>query len=250
MARVHVDYERHGTTYRTRRQPDARIEAAIWAALGGSRSVINVGAGAGSYEPADRDVVAVEPSATMRAQRPAGSAPVIGAKAEALPFRDNAFDAGMACVTVHHWDPPAAGLRELRRVVRGPVVIFTFDLAALPEWQRDYLREPLAIEQTRFPSVSAIGAALGGRVRVERIPTPADCRDGFFEACWNRPEAALDPAVRACQSLWALISTDAQQRIVDRLERDLSSGLWDQRYGHLRRMTSFDGALRLVISPS
>src|SRR6266852_1130244 len=114
-----VDYERHGRTYARYRRSDPRIAARVHAALGDARSVLNVGAGTGSYEPRDRWVLAVEPSATMRVQRPAGAAPAIDARAEALPLDDDAVDAAMACMTIHHWEPPWAGLAELRRVSRG-----------------------------------------------------------------------------------------------------------------------------------
>jgi SAM-dependent methyltransferase len=127
-----VDYEQHGLGYARHRRADPRIAARIHAALGAAATVLNVGAGAGSYEPGDRQVLAVEPSAAMRAQRPPGAAPALDARAEALPFDDDSFDAAMACITIHHWDPPAAGLAELRRVARGPVVVFTFELDALP----------------------------------------------------------------------------------------------------------------------
>jgi SAM-dependent methyltransferase len=210
--------------------------------------VVNVGAGAGSYEPDDRWVLAVEPSATMRAHRPAGAAPAIAATAEALPLDDGSVDAAMACVTIHHWRPPAAGLAEMRRIARGPVVVFSFDLAELPAWQRDHLAESLAIEEPRFPTIDAVAAALGGRIRIERVPTPADCRDGFLEAYWNRPEMLLDPAVRATQSFWGLLPEGIEQRITERLAADLGSGAWDARHGHLREMDAFDGSLRLVIS--
>jgi SAM-dependent methyltransferase len=209
--------------------------------------VLNVGAGAGSYEPQDRWVLAVEPSAAMRAQRSAGAAPVLAARAEQLPFDDDTFDAAMACVTIHHWEPPEAGLRELRRVARGRVVVFTFELDRLPAWQQDYLAPGLIIERPRFPSLDAVSAALGGG-RVERIPTPRDCRDGFFEAFWSRPEALLDPEVRASQSMWALLSSGDEQRIVARLREALASGAWDADHGQLRAQREFDGALRLVIS--
>jgi len=210
--------------------------------------VLNVGAGAGSYEPEDRWVLAVEPSATMRAQRPAGAAPAIDARAEALPFDDGTFDAAMACVTIHHWEPPETGLAELRRVSRGPVVIFTFELDYLPTWQHELLHEGLLKERPRFPAIDDITAALGGHTRVERIPTPGDCLDGFFEAFWRRPEALLDPAIRGAQSMWALLEPDVQHRIVNRLAHALKSGVWDAEHGHLREQDSFQGALRLVIS--
>jgi SAM-dependent methyltransferase len=243
-----VDYERHGRTYARHRRPDPRIAARIHAALGDARTVLNVGAGAGSYEPHDRWVLAVEPSATMRAQRPAGAAPAIAAFAEELPFDDDALDAAMACVTIHHWQPPEIGLAELRRVARGPVVVFTFELDGLPAWQHEFLHEGLVKERPRFPAVEDIAAALGGRTRVERVPTPGDCLDGFFEAFWRRPEQLLDPAVRGAQSMWALLEPDVEQRIVERLATALDSGAWDAEHGHLREQQSFQGALRLVIS--
>ena len=243
-----VDYDYHGRSYSRHRRADPRIAARIHAALGSARTVLNVGAGAGSYEPADREVVAVEPSATMRAQRPPGSAPAIDARAEALPFADDSFDAAMACVTIHHWDPVAAGLAELRRVARGPVVVFTFELEDLPAWQLEHFAEGLEIERPRFPAIADVAAWLGGRTRVERIPTPADCQDGFFEAFWNRPEAILDPSVRASQSMWALLAPGVEDGIVARLTTDLRSGAWDAAHGHLREMDAYDGALRLVVS--
>jgi len=243
-----VDYERHGRTYAQHRRPDPRIAARIHAALGDARTVLNVGAGTGSYEPRDRWLLAVEPSATMRAQRPAGAAPALDASAEALPFDDDTFDAAMACVTIHHWAPAAAGLAELRRVARGPVVVFTFELDALPAWQLEYLREGLALERPRFLAIEDVAAALGGRTRVERIPTPGDCVDGFFEAFWRRPEALLDPAVRGAQSMWALLEPGVEQRMVQRLADALASGAWDAAHGDLREQQSFDGSLRLVVS--
>jgi SAM-dependent methyltransferase len=243
-----VDYERHGRTYAAHRRADPRIAARIHEALGDARTVLNVGAGAGSYEPEDRWVLAVEPSATMRTQRPAGAAPAIAARAEALPLDDGAVDAAMACVTIHHWESPEAGLAELRRVARGPVVIFTFELDYLPAWQHEFLREAVAQELPRFPAIDDVAAALGGSTRVERIPTPGDCTDGFFEAFWRAPEALLDPAVRSAQSVWALVEPEVEQRIVERLAAALDSGAWDAEHGHLREQEELQGALRLVIS--
>jgi SAM-dependent methyltransferase len=245
---VTVDYERYGRTYAQHRRPDPRIAARIHAALGGARTVLNVGAGTGSYEPSDRWVLAVEPSATMRAQRPAEATPAIAASAESLPLDDDAVDAAMACVTIHHWSPRAAGLAELRRVARGPVVIFTFELEAMPEWQRDLFGSTWELECRRFGTTAEVAAELGGDVRVETIPTPADCVDGFVEAFWNRPEALLDPEVRAAQSLWALFEPGVEDRIVADLRAQLESGEWDRRYGDLRERDSYDGSLRLVIS--
>jgi SAM-dependent methyltransferase len=248
MPRPRVDYERYGRTYARHRRPDPRIAARIHAALGEARTVLNVGAGSGSYEPADRRVLAVEPSATMRAQRPPEAAPAIAARAEELPFGDDSFDAAMACVTIHHWESAQAGLAELRRVACGPVVVFTFELEDLPAWQRDHFREGLVIERPRFPAIADVAAALGANTRVERIPTPGDCEDGFFEAFWRRPGAMLDPEVRACQSMWALLDPAVEEKIVARLKTDLESGAWDAEHGYLREMDSFDGALRVVIS--
>ncbi len=243
-----VDYEEIGGTYSRFRRPDPRIAARIQAALGEAKTVVNVGAGTGSYEPTDRWVLAVEPSATMRAQRPRGAAPAIDARAEALPLDDDAVDAAMACVTVHHWQPRAAGLAELRRVARGPVVVFTFELDALPPWQLDLLAAGIELERPRFGTIEEVAAELGGRTRVETIPTPADCTDGFFEAYWNRPEALLDPAVRASQSLWAMLDDETEAATVARLREQLESGKWDRAHGHLRTLPEYQGALRLLIS--
>jgi Methyltransferase domain len=243
-----VDYDRHGRTYSEHRRTDPRIAARIHAALGDARTVLNVGAGTGSYEPEDRWVLAVEPSATMRAQRPAGAAPAVIAKAEQLPLDDDAVDAAMACFTVHHWQSPRQGLAELQRVARRRVIVSTLALDQMPAWQRDYLGEALAVERSGFPTVDAVAARLPGRVRVECIATPADCTDGFIEAFWNRPEALLDPRVRAAQSLWRRVDTATEERIVARLGAALASGEWDAEHGALREQVSFDGSLRLVIA--
>ena len=243
-----VDYEERGVGYARHRREDPRIAARIHAALGKAETVVNVGAGAGSYEPRDRWLLAIEPSATMRAQRPAGAAPTIVASAESLPLDDDSVDAAMASVTIHHWLDRAAGLREMRRVARGPVVVFTFDLARLPAWQLDHFAEAVEVEMPRIGTPEEVAAELGGRTRIETIPTPADCTDGFFEAYWNRPEVLLDPEVRASQSIWALPEPGAEERIVARLRRELESGEWDAAHGELRQMSAYEGALRLVIS--
>ena len=249
MRQRQVDYDDAlGASYPRHRRADPRIAARVHAELGPARTVLNVGAGTGSYEPADRWVLAVEPSAAMRAQRPCDAAPAIAARAEALPLDDDAVDAAMACVTIHHWSSPAAGLAEMRRVARGPVVVLTFELESLVAWQKDYLREGLELERPRFPAIDDVAAALGGRVRVERIPTPADCTDGFFEAFWNRPEALLDPDLRAAQSMWRLLDEGVEERIVQRLAADLASGAWDAAHGHLRDRAELDGALRLIVA--
>ena len=248
MSPPSVDYDRRGAAYTRHRRTDPRIAARVHAKLGDARTVLNVGAGSGSYEPEDRWVLAVEPSRTMRAQRPPGAAPAIDARAEALPLDDDAVDAAMACLTIHHWQPPAAGLAELRRVARGPVAVLTFELDALPAWQQDHLHEGLVVERPRFPVIDAVAAALGGRTHVEAIPTPGDCVDGFFEAFWRRPEALLDPEVRAAQSMWALLPPGVEEQIVARLAADLASGAWDAAHGHLRGQDAFAGALRIVVS--
>jgi SAM-dependent methyltransferase len=243
-----VDYDEHGRTYTRTRRPDPRIAARIDAALGDSRTVVNVGAGAGSYEPEGRWVLAVEPSATMRSQRPPGAVPAIAASAEALPLDDDSVDAAMASLTIHHWSSLETGLAEMRRVARGPVVVFTLDLDVRSAWYAEYFAEGIEIERPTFPSIEKVAGALGGDVRVESVPTPADCVDGFFEAFWNRPEQLLDPEVRASQSFWAVAGAEAEKRMIDRLASDLESGAWDVKHGHLRELTEFDGGLRLVIS--
>jgi SAM-dependent methyltransferase len=243
-----VDYEERGQGYTLGRRADPRFEVRVHVALGDARTVLNVGAGTGSYEPRDRWVLAVEPSATMRAQRAPGAAPALALSAESLPFDDDSVDAAMACVTIHHWRPRAAGLAELRRVARGPVVIFTFELAAMPEWQRELFGPTWELECRRFGTTAEVAAELGGEVRVETIPTPADCVDGFAEAFWNRPEALLDPEVRAAQSLWGLMEPGEEDRIVAGLRGGLEGGEWDRRWGALRERESYDGSMRLVIS--
>jgi SAM-dependent methyltransferase len=242
------DYETRGDGYAGQRRPDPRIAAMISDALGGARTVLNVGAGAGSYEPADRYVVAVEPSATMRAQRPAGSVPAIDATAERLPFDDGAFDAVMATVTVHQWSDTARGLAELRRVARGPVVILTFDGDALDLfWLAEYVPELITAERRRYPAITTIAAAIGRRTEVVEVPIPIDCADGFTEAYYARPERFLDPAVRAAQSAWGFVDRTATDRAVETLRRDLASGAWDCRYGRLRTQPRFVGSLRLLV---
>ena len=190
-----VDYAVHGRGYAAQRRTDPRIARFIDDALGDARTVLNVGAGAGSYEPQDRHVVAVEPSAAMRAQRPAHAVPAIDARAEYLPFDDDAFDAAMATVTVHQWRDLERGLHELRRVTRGPVVVLTFDGDALDRfWLKHYVPELLAAERARSPAIARIVDALGGRADVVTVPIPIDCVDGFSDAFYARPEAFLDEA--------------------------------------------------------
>lgn len=221
----------------------------VHAGLGDAVTVLNVGAGAGSYEPAGRYVVAVEPSASMRAQRPAGAVPAIDGTAELLPFDDGSLDATMATVTVHQWADTDRGLRELRRVSRGPVVILTFDGDALDRyWLADYVPELIAAERRRYPAIDHIRAVLGGVSTVTEVPIPVDCVDGFTEAFYARPEQFLDPAVRNRQSAWGFVEPAAVERAVDRLRVDLESGAWDRRHGALRGQPEFRGSLRLVVA--
>jgi SAM-dependent methyltransferase len=242
------DYETNGHGYAVQRRPDPRIAAMIHAALGDSRTVLNVGAGAGSYEPADRYVVAVEPSARMRAQRPATTVPALDATAEHLPFDDDSFDAVMATVTVHQWPDPMRGLAELRRVARGPVVVLTFDGDALDRlWLAEYAPELIAAERRRYPPITGIASAIGSDVEVTEVPIPIDCIDGFTETYYARPEQFLDPQVRAAQSAWGFVDAAATTRAVDRLRADLASGAWDTRHGHLRTQPRFIGSLRLIV---
>jgi hypothetical protein len=242
------DYEARGDGYATRRRADPRIAALIDAALGDASTVLNVGAGAGSYEPEGRLVIAVEPSARMRSQRPAGRLPAIDAVAERLPFDDNAFDAAMASVTVHQLGDVEAGLRLLRRVSSGHVVILTFDGEQVGRlWLADYVPELFAAESRRYPAIDVIGETLGGDVVVTDVPVPIDCTDGFLEAFYARPEAFLDHAVRAGQSAWGFIDPHAIDRGLARLAEDLRSGAWDAKYGHLRQQDAFAGSLRLIV---
>ena len=244
-----IDYDRNAPAYSGNRRADPRIAARVHAALGSSRTVVNVGAGAGSYEPCDRHVIAIEPSAGMRGQRPPELAPAIDACAEALPLDDDSVDAAMAIITIHHWQDPAAGLREMRRVARGPVVVVTFDIDALADYWMiaDYLPETLIDDRARFPSIDTIVDLLGG-ASVETIPIPLDCIDGFFEAYYGRPEAYLDPTVRAAQSVWPRMPDGVEQRAISALGKDLANGAWDAHHGHLRAQGAYEGGLRLISS--
>ncbi|WP_296596047.1 methyltransferase domain-containing protein [Phenylobacterium sp.] len=243
-----VDYDSTGQGYATQRRPDPRIAAAIEAALGDAQTVVNVGAGAGSYEPAGRRLLAVEPSAVMRAQRPPGAAIAIHAYAEALPLDDGAVDAAMAVATVHQWADRTKGLAELRRVARGPVVVLAFDGPALGDWWlNDYAPELIAAEQRRYPDISQTAAALGSKVEVRVVPIPIDCTDGFTEAFYGRPERLLDPAVRRAQSSWGFVGPEVEPRFVARLSDDLDSGRWDERYGAWRRLPAYEGSVRLLV---
>jgi SAM-dependent methyltransferase len=243
------DYEQNGRAYSSIRRADPQIERLVHDALGDARTVINVGAGAGSYEPVDRYVVAVEPSAQMRSQRPSTRVPAIDATAESLPFDDHAFDAAMATVTVHQWSDAAAGLRELRRAARNAVVILTFDGTALDRfWLADYVPELIAAERTRYQPLGWFADQLGGTTTISPVPVPIDCTDGFTEAFYARPERFLDLSVRRSQSAWGFVDDAVEARFVDRLSSDLADGTWHRRYGHLLDQPTFEGSLRLVVN--
>jgi SAM-dependent methyltransferase len=239
-------YDSIGTTYTVTRRTEPRIAAQIWAAFGDARTVLNVGAGTGSYEPPDREVLAVEPSAVMRSQRPPDAAPCLAATAENLPFGDQSFDAAMAVATIHHWPDPIAGLREMRRVARR-VVVFTFDREALGKFwlTRDYLPE-LMDALVDWPSLTELAGVIGGRT--EPVLIPADCADGFFEAYWRRPEAYLDEEVRRGISVWAKLGMNIEQRAVRSLRDDLASGRWTERNRDLVGLDEADLGLRLLIA--
>ena len=242
-------YDTIGATYAVTRRTEPRIAAKVWAALGDARTVLNVGAGTGSYEPPDRDVTAVEPSAVMRAQRPEGAAPCVAATAESLPFEDQSFDAAMAVSTVHHWPDPIAGLREMRRVARR-VVVFTYD-ASTTGWlqrfwlTRDYLPEAADLI-AHAPPLNELARAIGARA--EAVLIPWDCADGFFEAHWRRPEAYLDDDVRRGVSVWTRVGPEAEHRAVHSLRDDLASGRWTERNRDLVALDAAELGLRLLIA--
>jgi SAM-dependent methyltransferase len=238
-----------GAGYARYRQPDPRIAAQIQAALGAAQSILNVGAGAGSYEPVDRAVVALEPSASMRAQRPSHLPVAIDGVAEHLPFPDRYFDASMATFTVHQWSDVAAGLREMRRVTRGPVVILTCDPLLVERfWLNDYAPMVLATEARRYPPLVGIATALGGNVAIEPVPIPLDCRDGFNEAYYGRPEMLLEDGARSACSAWSFVDQATKDQYVLRLRQALDDGSWERAHGPLRQLPSFDGSLRLIVA--
>jgi SAM-dependent methyltransferase len=241
-------YDTIGATYTVTRRTDPRIAAQIWDALGEARTVLNVGAGTGSYEPPDRDVVAVEPSVLMRSQRLPEAAPCLAGSAENLPFDDQSFDAAMAVCTVHHWRDPVAGLREMRRVARR-VVVFLFDTAD-PDvfWlTRDYLPEFADLPGCRvLASLSELAGAIGARL--DPVLIPWDCADGFYEAHWRRPEAYLDENVRRGVSVWPGVGPDAEQRAVHGLRDDLASGRWAERNRDIIDLDAAELGARLLIA--
>jgi SAM-dependent methyltransferase len=240
-------YDGIGRVYARHRRPDPRIAAQIERALGGARTVVDVGAGTGSYEPDDRRVVAVEPSFVMTAQRAVGAAPVVRAVAEHLPFSDGAFDAAMAVLTIHHWSNPEAGLREMTRVARG-VAVLTFDrVVHAAFWMfTEYLPEAATLPSARVVDPETVADVIGAD-RIEPVLVPSDCVDAFNVAFWRRPAAYLDPEVRACMSGIALLSPELVATRMERLRADIADGTWHARHGDLLCEDTFDGGLRLVV---
>ncbi|HXS33004.1 MAG TPA: methyltransferase domain-containing protein [Solirubrobacterales bacterium] len=240
-------YNRMGLNYSDFRRPDPRIEAAIWAALGDAKSVVNVGAGTGSYEPSDREVIAVEPSPVMITQRPPGAAPALEGVAEALPLDNGSVDAAMGVLTIHHWPDLEAGLAEMRRVARRRIVLLTIDTAKNSEiWTlSEYFPEAMALERELMPSLESLESSLPGAT-VEAVPAPSRCRDEFTSALWDQPERFLDPDLLRGSSLWHQLAPATIERGQERLRADLESGAWDERHGHLRTQAELDIGLRLV----
>lgn len=238
-------YDTIGRGYRRRRRQDPRIAAHVFQALGSAESVVNVGAGAGSYEPRDRRLVAVDPSRVMLRQRDAGAAPAVCASASDLPFRDETFDAALAVLTLHHWPDLGRGLGELRRAARRRVVMLTFDPDFTGFWLVDYFPGIPEIDRRSVPSLSELRRHLG-RVSVLDVPIPHDCTDGFLGAYWRRPEAYLEPDVRAAISVFSKLPD--VERGVAALRRDLASGAWHRRYGALLGRDALDLGYRLVVA--
>ena len=240
-------YDRIGRGYSSTRQPDPRIARQILDALGDASTVLNAGAGTGSYEPEAGRVVAVEPSGEMIAQR-RSAAPVVRAVAEALPFAGDAFDAAMAVLTIHHWPDWSAGVAELRRVAAARVVILTWDPeAGAGFWLLDYFPGILALDRDRFPALDALLAGTGGRAEV--VPVPHDCQDGFLGAWRRQPEAYLDADVRRAMSGFVLLLLEEEvERGVTRLDADIRSGAWERRFGALRERAALDPGYRLVVA--
>jgi SAM-dependent methyltransferase len=244
-------YETIGTGYALTRREDPRLRARIHAALGDARTVVNVGAGTGSYEPRDRHVIAIEPSDVMAAQRPPDLAPALRGTASTLPLRDGAVDAAMALLTVHHWDDQRErGVRELRRVARGPVVIVTFDaeVSAAMWLVHDYWPEVAALDRAIFPPPAQLASWLGGAVEIVPVPIPRDCKDWMLGSFWAHPERVLDPDARGATSGFARMEPCVVDRVVAAVRDDLEAGTWDARHGALRTLDAYDAGLRLIVA--
>jgi SAM-dependent methyltransferase len=251
-SRMSDRYETIGQGYTATRREDRRIAERLHEALGDARSVVNVGAGAGSYEPDDRYVIAIEPSDVMASQRPPDRVPAIRAAADDLPLRDRSVDAAMAVLTLHHWDAARErGVRELRRVARDRVVILTYDASVSARmWlMADYLPEVAELDARTFPPLEALVDWLGGDVSVEPIPVHRDTSDWMLGSFWAHPERALDERAWANTSGFARMPPDVVERAVAGLRRDLADGSWDARHGHLRDLDEHDVGLRLVVAP-
>ncbi len=239
-------YDEIGIGYHHYRRPDARIARAIHQALSEAQSVVNIGAGAGSYEPADRSVLAVEPSLAMIQQRQPGAAPVVQASATDLPFREAAFDAALAILTMHHWPDRVRGLREMVRVARQRVVIVTWDPETFGFWlMQDYFPEIAEIDRQTCPSLATLAEVLNP-IEIHPLPVPHDCIDGFLGAYWRRPHAYLDAGVRSAISVFSKLA-DVESGLA-RLHSDLENGTWEQRHGHLLQQSDYDLGYRLVIA--
>jgi SAM-dependent methyltransferase len=244
-------YDAIGTTYSTTRREDPRIAALIHEALGEARTVVNVGAGTGSYEPRDRDVLAVEPSEVMIAQRDPASPAAIQGAAYPLPFEDRSVDAAMAILTVHHWDDDQErGVKEMRRVASGPVVILTFDpeVSARMWLIADYLPEVAELDRRTCPPPETLAGWLGGEVDVRPVPISRDTPDWSLGSFWAHPERVLDAEARRSVSGFARMPPEVVARVVAAVERDLRDGTWDARHGRLRKLRDYDAGLRLVVS--
>lgn len=236
-------YDKIGVGYAGRRTTDPKIAQRIWAALGSGRTLLNVGAGTGSYEPSDRNVVAIEPSSEMIAQRPEGAAPAIQGTAESIPFADKQFDAAMGVLTLHHWSDVGKGLAEMLRVTRTRVVLVTFDPGFSGYWLEDYLPNLFDIDRHCFPAMDYF-RGLQSRVEIEPLLIPHDCQDGFLCAYWRRPEAYLNPDVRKSISTFAKLE-GAEEKLKP-LASDLASGAWAKKYGALLQEDALDLGYRLI----
>lgn len=239
-------YDRIGINYADLRVPDPRIAAVIHNALGSAKTVLNIGAGTGSYEPTDRELTAVDPSEQMIRQRKMSAARVIQASVENLPFDDNSFDAAMAVLTIHHWPDKSSGLREVRRVTCGPIVLLTYDPAHRP-WLTDYLPELSALDDDKMPKMADYARWLGP-VRISPVPIPHDCSDGFLYAYWRRPTAYLDPRIRTGSSSFWAIGEAAVTTGLSRLRTDIETGAWAIRYADLLTRDTLDLGYRLVVA--
>jgi SAM-dependent methyltransferase len=241
-------YDTIGRSYSATRREEPRVAAQLWSALGSSQSVLNVGAGTGSYEPTDRDVVALEPSPTMIAQRRDRTDRVVRGVAGNLPFVDDSFDAALAVFTVHHWPDQGAGLRELRRVARHQVVLFCEPFVLHDFWVLPYFPEARELpSEQHMPTESTFRAHLAVR-EVQPLLIPRDCVDGFGAAFWARPEAYLDPDVQAGMSWLALLAPEVRARGTARLAADLESGEWHRKHADLLSLDVYDAGYRILIA--